>query len=137
MSDGLDIGQGIVIPLNEIELRAGRSGGPGGQHANKTESRIDAVFDVYASTVLSDAQKARIAARLGPRVTAGSQESRGQAGNRAIALERLRTRLQEAIAPRKRRTATRPGRGAKERRLKAKRLRSERKQSRRRPPQDD
>ncbi len=117
MSGPLDIGHGISIPFEEIELRASRSGGPGGQHANKTASRIEASFDVRASPSLTDAQKARIAGRLGPRVTAVAQDTRGQARNREIAIERLRQRLAGAAAPRKHRRATRPGRAAKERRL--------------------
>ena len=114
-------------------MRASRSGGPGGQHANKTASRIEASFDVRASRVLTDAQKARIASRLGPRVTAVSQDSRGQARNREMALERLRSRLADALRPRKRRRPTKPGRGAKERRLESKRRQSQRKSERRRP----
>lgn len=133
MSEGLDLGRGIVIPLEEIELRASRSGGPGGQHANKTASRIEAVFEVRSSIALSEAQKARVSARLGPRVTAVAQDSRGQARNRALALERLRDRLRDALAPRKQRRATRPGRAAKERRLESKRRQGQRKQQRRRP----
>ena len=133
MSDGLHIGGGTVIPLDEIELRASRSGGPGGQHANVTASRIEAVFDVRSSRTLSESQKARIAARLGPRVTAVSQDSRGQARNRALALERLRERLMAALAPRKQRRPTRPSRGSKERRLESKRRQSQRKEQRRRP----
>ena len=133
MSDGLDLGRGTVIPLEEVELRASRSGGPGGQHANKTSSRIEAIFDVRTSSALSESQKSRIAARLGPRVTAVAQDSRGQARNRALALERLRNRLAEALAPRKQRRATRPSRGAKERRLESKRRQSQRKQQRRKP----
>ena len=133
MSDGLDIGGGIVIPASEVELRASRSGGPGGQHANKTASRIEAVFDVRASPSLTPAQKDRIAGRLGPRVTAVSQDSRGQARNREIALERLRDRLARAIVPRKHRRPSKPGRAADQRRLDAKRRRSERKRDRRRP----
>jgi ribosome-associated protein len=133
VSEGLDIGHGAVIPLEEIEVRASRSGGPGGQHANKTASRIEAAFDVRASSSLSESQKRRIASRLGPRVSAVSQDSRGQARNRAIALERLRARLAAALEPPKRRRATRPGRAAKERRLESKRRQSRRKQERRRP----
>lgn len=133
MSDAIDIGHGISIPLEEIELRASRSGGPGGQHANKTASRIEASFDVRSSPSLTDAQKARIAGRLGPRVTAVAQDTRGQARNREIAVERLRQRLAGAAAPRKRRRATKPGRAAKERRLDSKRRQSERKRARRRP----
>jgi ribosome-associated protein len=137
MSDDLDIGHGIRIPISEIEMRASRSGGPGGQHANKTASRIEATFDVRASAALGEAQKSRIAGRLGPRVTAVSQDSRGQARNREIALERLRSRLADAVAPRKHRRATRPGRASKERRLQSKRRQSERKRGRRRPGPED
>lgn len=137
MSERLEVGHGVSIPLEEIELRASRSGGPGGQHANKTASRIEAVFDVRSSPSLSDAQKERIAARLGPRVTAVSQDSRGQARNRATALERLRLRLAGALEPRKRRRPTRPSRGSRERRLESKRRQSQRKQARRRPTSND
>ncbi len=137
MSDDIDIGHGIRIPISEIEMRASRSGGPGGQHANKTASRIEATFDVRASAALSEAQKSRIAGRLGPRVTAVSQDSRGQARNREIALERLRSRLADAVAPRKQRRTTRPGRASKERRLQSKRRQSERKRGRRRPGPED
>jgi len=137
VSDGIDIGHGVTIPFAEIELRASRSGGPGGQHANKTASRIEAAFDVRGSPSLSPQLKNRIAGRLGPRVTAVSQESRGQARNREIAIERLRQRLADAAAPRKQRRATRPGRAARERRLQAKRRQSERKRHRRRPAADD
>jgi ribosome-associated protein len=137
MSDGIDIGQGTVIPLAEIELRATRSSGPGGQHANVTASRVEAVFDVRASTALSPRLKDRIAARLGPRVTAVAQESRGQARNREIAIERLRDRLADAATPRKPRRPTRPGRAAREERLRAKRRRSERKRLRRRPSREE
>lgn len=137
MSDGIDIGQGAVIPLAEIELRASRSSGPGGQHANVTASRIEAAFDVRASTALSPRLKDRIASRLGPRVTAVAQESRGQARNREIAIERLRRRLADAATPRKQRRPTRPGRAAREERLRAKRRRSERKRMRRRPVEEE
>ncbi|HET6830484.1 MAG TPA: alternative ribosome rescue aminoacyl-tRNA hydrolase ArfB [Solirubrobacterales bacterium] len=136
MSDGLDIGQGVTVPLDEVELRASRSGGPGGQHANVTASRVEAIFEVRASAALPPALRDRIAARLGPRITAVAQESRGQARNRVIALERLRARLADAAAPRKQRRPTKPGRAARERRLAAKRRQSERKRQRRRPSDD-
>jgi len=137
VSDGIDIGQGAFIPIAEIELRASRSGGPGGQHANVTASRVEAVFDVRASAALSGVLKDRIAGRLGPRVTAVSQEARGQARNREIALERLRSRLADAATPRKQRRPTRPGRSAREERLRSKRRQSERKRLRRRPSAED
>ena len=133
MKDGLHLGAGTFVPIEEIELRASRSGGPGGQHANKTASRIEAVLDVRASGSLTEAQKERIAARLGPRVSAVAQDARSQTRNRGIALERLRARLAEALTPRKHRRPTRPGQAARERRLQAKRRQSERKQARRRP----
>lgn len=137
MSDGIDIGRGVVIPLAEIEIRASRSGGPGGQHANVTASRVEAAFDVRASAALGPQLKALIASRLGPRVTAVAQESRGQARNREVAIERLRRRLADAATPRKQRRPTRPGRSAREARLRAKRRRSERKRLRRPPTEED
>jgi ribosome-associated protein len=104
MQDPLEIAPGLALPLEEIELRASRSSGPGGQHANVTASRIEAVFDVRASQSLSDEQKRRIMARCGPRVTAVAQDARGQARNRELALERLRERLARALhVPRSRR----------------------------------
>lgn len=133
MRDGLHLGGGAFVPLEEIELRASRSSGPGGQHANKTASRIEAVFDVTASPSLSAAQKERIIARLGGRVTAVAQDARSQTRNRGLALERLRAKLLDALAPRKARRATRPSGAARQRRLEAKRRRSERKRERRRP----
>lgn len=133
MGDGLRIGDGVEVPLEEVELRASRSSGPGGQHANVTSSRIEAVFDVDASSTLSDEQKARLRERLGERVTAVSQDARSQARNRELALERLAEKLSAGIRRPKRRRPTRPGRAAKERRLEGKRRRSTTKQQRRRP----
>ncbi|MHB1569692.1 MAG: peptide chain release factor-like protein, partial [Solirubrobacteraceae bacterium] len=93
MDDPIPIRPGIAIPLREVTLRASRSSGPGGQHANVTASRIEASFDVAASTALTDAQKRRIESRLGPRVVAVSQDERSQARNRELAIERLAARL--------------------------------------------
>jgi ribosome-associated protein len=135
--DSIRIGPSTRIPLSEIEVRAMRSSGPGGQHANVTASRIEASFDVAASAALSDVDKQRISARLGPRVRAIAQDTRSQARNRELALERLRGRLEDALRPRKRRRATRPSRGARERRLEQKRRQSERKRARRRPGRDE
>ena len=95
--DFLDIRPGVAIPLAEIELRTSRSSGPGGQHANVTASRVEAVFDVHATTALSETQKARIAARLGSRVTATAQDTRSQLRNRELALDRLAQRLRHAL----------------------------------------
>ena len=130
------VARGVDIPLEEIELRASRSSGPGGQHANVTASRIEAVFDVAASRSLSDDQKRRVMARCGPRVTAVAQDARSQARNRELALERLRERLASALHVPRARRATKPTRASKERRLDAKRRASERKAARRRPPID-
>jgi ribosome-associated protein len=127
----------VAIPLGEVELRASRSSGPGGQHANVTASRVEAVFEIANSTTLSDEQKRRLHARHGERVTAVAQDARSQARNRELALERLRDKLEAGLAVPRKRRATRPGRAAKERRLDAKRRRSERKRTRRPPPIDD
>jgi ribosome-associated protein len=127
----------VEIPLTEIELRASRSSGPGGQHANVTASRIEAVFEVEASTTLSEDQKRRLRARFGPRVTAVAQDARGQARNRELAVRRLRERVAAALRPHKRRRATRAPRAARERRLEAKRRRSQLKRARRPPAPEE
>jgi ribosome-associated protein len=133
MDDRLRINDELVIPMAEIELRASRSSGPGGQHANVTASRIEAVFDVEASPTLSEAQRHRLLERAGAQVTAVAQDARSQARNRELALERLRKKVAAAIAVPKKRRPTRPGPAARERRLEQKRRRSERKQQRRKP----
>jgi ribosome-associated protein len=127
----------VAIPLAEIELRASRSSGPGGQHANVTASRIEAVFDVAASRTLSDTQKRRVMNKEGARITAIAQDARSQARNRELALERLRGRLAAALAVPRARRPTRPTRAAKRRRLDAKRRASERKRGRQRPSAED
>jgi ribosome-associated protein len=132
VTSSLPIRAGLAIPLAEIEVRASRSSGPGGQHANVTASRIEAVFDATASTALSDQQKARIMARCGPRVTAIAQDARSQARNRELALERLAERLSRALEVQRPRTATRPTAASRRRRLDDKRRRGETKQARRR-----
>ena len=131
VSEHLPVRPGLAVPLAEIELRTSRSSGPGGQHANVTASRVEAVFDVAASEALSDAQKERITARLGPRVTASAQDTRSQSRNRDIALERLGVRLAHALEVRRPRTATRPTAASKRRRLEEKRRRSDIKRGRR------
>jgi ribosome-associated protein len=133
----LPVARGVSLPLAEIELRASRSSGPGGQHANVTASRIEAVFDVNASRALSPEQKARVLARCGPRVVAVAQDARSQARNRELALERLRVRLARALAVPRSRTATRPTAGSRRRRAEAKRRRADVKRARRRPGADD
>jgi ribosome-associated protein len=136
-TDHLRINGTLAIPLAEIELRASRSSGPGGQHANVTASRIEAVFDVGASEALSDGERQRLLAKLGPRVTAIAQDTRSQTRNRELALERLRERIAAALVVQRTRRDTRPSRGAKERRLKGKRVRSDVKRGRQRPSRDD
>lgn len=133
MDDVLQVNDRIAIPLAEIELRASRSSGPGGQHANVTASRIEAVFDVGASEALTESQRDRLRERLGGRVTAIAQDARSQARNRELALERLREKLAAGLARPKSRRPTKPSRAAKERRLEEKRRASERKSQRRRP----
>ena len=108
MHDPMPINRHAAIPLDEIEIRASRSSGPGGQHANVTASRIEAVFDVSASNTLNDAQKRRIVARAGPRVVAVAQDARSQARNRELALARLQRRLSAALAVPRPRHTTRP-----------------------------
>jgi ribosome-associated protein len=133
MEDPMPLGSHAAIPLREIAVRASRSSGPGGQHANVTASRIEASFDVAASTALTDEQKQLVTSRLGPRVVAVAQDARSQARNRELALERLRARLTRALAVQRTRVATRPSKEAVRRRLDAKRRQAVRK-SRRRPP---
>ncbi len=137
MDDPIPIRGGTEIPLREIDVRASRSSGPGGQHANKTASRIEASFDVAASDSLTDVQKRRIIARLGPRVTAVAEDTRSQARNRELALTRLAQRLSGALAVARPRRPTRPTTNAVQRRLAAKQRQSVRKRERRPPSPDD
>jgi ribosome-associated protein len=136
MDERLKVNAALSIPLREIELRASRSSGPGGQHANVTASRIEAVFDAAASPSLSPGQRELIEERIGPLVTAVAQDARGQARNRELALERLGEKLAAALEVPPSRRKTRPSRGARERRLASKRKRAERKRGRR-PPELD
>ncbi|MFZ1926141.1 MAG: alternative ribosome rescue aminoacyl-tRNA hydrolase ArfB [Solirubrobacteraceae bacterium] len=132
---GLRITSDLTVPLSEVTIRASRSSGPGGQHANVTASRVEASFDVHASPTLTEVQRDRILARVGPRVVAIAQDERSQARNRELALARLTERLATALAVPKHRRATRPTIASRERRLQAKRQRTERKRDRR-PPED-
>jgi ribosome-associated protein len=136
MAEILHIRPGLALPLSEIELRTSRSSGPGGQHANVTASRVEASFDVAASATLGDAQRARISAKLGPRVTASAQDTRSQHRNRELALERLASRLAHALEVRRPRTKTRPTRASQRRRVDAKKRRGDIKRARRRPDLD-
>jgi ribosome-associated protein len=137
MDDPMSVGRDVKIPLREIAVRTSRSSGPGGQHANVTASRVEASFDVEASSALSDEQKRRVISRAGARVTAIAQDARGQARNRELALERLRRRLTQALATPRHRHATRPTKASVHRRLDTKRRQAARKRDRQRPKNDD
>src|SRR5262245_43889835 len=136
MEESLVVNSELTVPMSEIELRASRSSGPGGQHANVTASRIEASFDIAGSESLTESQRRRLREKLGDRVTAVAQDARSQARNRELALERLRSKLEQGLKRPKRRRPTRPSRAVKERRLEQKRRTSERKQQRRRPLDD-
>ena len=129
----MPISRGVVLPLSHIDVRTSRSSGPGGQHANVTASRVEAILDVASTDALSDEQKRRVMARYGPRVVAIAQDTRSQSRNRLLALERLQARVENALRVRKPRRATKPSKAATEKRLQAKRRQSERKAARRRP----
>jgi ribosome-associated protein len=137
MAEMLRVDERLSIPLTEVELRASRSSGPGGQHANVTASRVEAVFDVRASGSLDDAQRERLIGRAGPVVTAVAQDARGQARNRELALQRLAEKIAAALVVPRHRRPTKPSRAARRRRLERKRLVGERKRGRRRPATDD
>ena len=132
-SESISVTRSVAIPLDEIELRVSRSSGPGGQHAQKSETRVEAVFDVEASAALSAAQKRRVISRLGPVVRAVAQDERSQLRNRELALERLSERLREGLRVQRRRVATKPTAAARERRLDEKRRRGQTKRLRRPP----
>ena len=135
MADELRVDDRLSIPLAEIELRASRSSGPGGQHANVTASRVEAVFDVEASATLGEHHRQLLMQRLGSRVTAVAQDARGQARNRELALERLAEKLAAALRERRSRRPTKPTRASREKRLDEKRRTGQRKRTRR-PPSD-
>ena len=125
----------VAVPRSEIELRFSRSSGPGGQHAQKSDTRAEARFDVLASSALTDAQKRRVVARAGPVLSAVAQDERSQWRNRELATERLVDVLRNALRVERRRVATKPSAQARERRLEEKRRRSQLKRLRRPPSQ--
>ncbi len=125
----------VTLSLSEIEIRASRSGGPGGQHAQKSSTRVEAVLDVESCTALTDAQKRRVVGKAGPVLRAIAQDERSQLRNRELAVERLVEKLRAALAVPRRRVATKPTAAAHERRLERKRRRGRTKQLRR-PPAD-
>ena len=128
---GRRVSRSVLLPLSEIELRVSRSSGPGGQHANKSETRVEAVFDVEASSALTGIQKHRVVARAGPVLRAIAQDERSQLRNRELAIDRLVARLAEALRVERKRVPTKPSRAAKEQRLESKKRRGETKRLRR------
>ncbi|MDO9407127.1 alternative ribosome rescue aminoacyl-tRNA hydrolase ArfB [Patulibacter sp.] len=129
----LRINGGTRIPLTDVVIRASRSSGPGGQHANMTSSRIEVSFDVRASSALSPGQQALVLERVGPVVRAVSQDARSQARNRQLALDRLADRIREAIHVDAKRRPTGPSRNAKRKRVESKVKRGQVKKDRRSP----
>jgi ribosome-associated protein len=134
--ESIRVTRSVSIPAAELRLRVSRSSGPGGQHANTSETRVEAVFDVDASTALTERQKQRVKAAAGPVLRAVAQDERSQARNRELAVERLVAKLRDALRVERRRVATRPTKASVERRLEAKRRRSAVKRRRAAPPDE-
>jgi ribosome-associated protein len=133
MADDIRVTRSVALPRDEVELRFSRSSGPGGQHAQRSETRVEAVFDVDASAALTPAQKERVRARLGPVVRAVAQDERSQARNRELALERLAEQLRDALRVRRPRRPTAPTAASREQRLEDKRRRAATKRLRQPP----
>ena len=131
--DAIRVTRSVLLPLAEIELRFSRSSGPGGQHANTAETRVEAIFDVETSTALTDVQKRRVVTKAGPTLRAVAQDERSQLRNRELAVERLAEQLRQALKVQRRRVATKPTKASRERRLEAKKRRSQTKKLRRPP----
>lgn len=137
VDDSIVVGPGLEIPLSEVRLRASRSSGPGGQHANVTASRIEASFEIAASAALTDGQRRRLHDAHGARVVAVAQDARSQARNRELALARLRDKLAAALAEQPPRRPTHPTKASRERRQAEKARAAELKRTRRRPKPDE
>ena len=133
--ESIRVTRSVTLPLSDVQFRTSRSSGPGGQHAQKSETRVEAIFDVEASTALTEAQKRRVVGKVGPVLRAVAQDERSQLRNRELALARLVESLRQALKVRRRRVATKPTAAARERRLEQKRQRSQTKRLRR-PPRD-
>jgi ribosome-associated protein len=133
-TESIRVTRSVVLPRSEIELRTSRSSGPGGQHAQKSETRVEAVFDVEASSALSEAQKRRVIAKAGPVLRAIAQDERSQLRNKDLATERLVEALREALRVPRHRVPTKPSAASRERRLEQKKRRGQVKQLRRQPP---
>jgi ribosome-associated protein len=131
--ESIRVTRSVVLPLGEVEFRYSRSSGPGGQHAQKTETRVEALFDVEASSALTETQKRRVLARAGPVLRAVAQDERSQSRNRELALERLVEQLRRALRVERKRVPTKPTAASRERRMEQKRRRSQTKRLRRAP----
>ncbi|MBV8257690.1 MAG: aminoacyl-tRNA hydrolase [Actinobacteria bacterium] len=134
--ESIRVTRSVAVPLSEIELQVSRSSGPGGQHAQKSETRVVAVFDVEASGALTETQKRRVIAKAGPVLRAVAQDERSQSRNRELAVERLADQLREALRVERKRVPTKPSHAAREKRLDEKRRRGEAKRLRRDPRLD-
>ena len=134
--ESIRVTRSVSVPVSEIELRVSRSSGPGGQHAQKSATRVEAVFDVEASEALTEAQRRRVVGRVGPVIRAVAQDERSQLRNRELAVERVVEKLRAALAVPRRRKPTTPTGAARERRLESKRRRARTKRLRG-PPVDD
>jgi ribosome-associated protein len=132
-AESIRVTRSVVLPRHEIELRTSRSSGPGGQHAQKSETRVEAIFDVEASSALSVAQKRRVVAKAGPVLRAVSQDERSRLRNRELAVGRLVESLRQALYVPRRRVPTKPTAKSREERLEHKRRRSAVKRLRRSP----
>jgi ribosome-associated protein len=131
--ESIRVTRSVVLPVSEVDLRFSRSSGPGGQHANTSETRVEASFEVEASAALTDAQKRRVVGRVGPVIRAVAQDERSQWRNRELAIERVVEQLRAALRVERKRVPTKPSAAARERRLEAKRRRSDVKRLRRAP----
>jgi ribosome-associated protein len=131
--DSIRVTRSVVLPLTEVELRFSRSSGPGGQHANTSETRVEAILDIETSSALTAAQKRRVLAKAGPTLRAIAQDERSQWRNRELAVERLVEQLRKALKVERRRVATKPTKASRERRLESKKRRSATKKLRRPP----
>jgi ribosome-associated protein len=131
--ESIRVTRSVLLPVAEIDFRFSRSSGPGGQHANRSETRVEARLDVESSRALTDAQKRRVVARAGPTIRAVAQDERSQWRNRELATERIVEQLREALRVERRRKPTKPSAASRERRLEDKRRRSQTKRMRRSP----
>ena len=136
-SDIVRVSDQLQIPGAELTWRFSPSGGPGGQHANTSNTRAEVTFDVASSSVLTDWQRARLLERSGPRIVVAADDTRSQLRNRQLALDRLAQRIRQALHVEATRRPTKPGRRAKQRRVDEKRKRSQVKANRSKPRYDD